>query len=98
MPYEVGEYSMYIYENLSDICKIGIITGDGRKYISKEILASSDGSIIYFDEKLKGINAGYIYRGWYYKYFFSKDMKGLTLELARAGILSVDEYLKIYNI
>lgn len=48
MPYEVGDYSVYIHENLAGVYQIGIINNKGDTYRSKEILASSEGKYCVF--------------------------------------------------
>lgn len=96
MPYEVGDYSVYIHENLDGVYQIGIINDKGDTYRSKEILASSEGSIVYFNEKIiPDIKVGYIYRGWMQSYFF--DNHNIAEELFREGIISLDQLLNIYK-
>jgi hypothetical protein len=98
MPYEVGDYSIYVHENLDGLYQIGIY-GDGYKcYRSKEIITSSEGSIVYFDEKITpDIQAGYIYRGWKQRYFFGhKPINDSLAELFHARKITFDEYLNYY--
>ena len=96
MPYEVGDYSIYIHENLNGIYQIGIFNDKGNTYISKEILASSEGSIVYFNEKITpDIKVGYIYRGWMQSYFF--DNCNIAEELFKEGIISLDQLFNIYK-
>ena len=58
MPYEVGDYSIYVHENLEGILQVGIIAEKPQDnpiytYWTKEIVASPEGSILYFNEKLE---------------------------------------------
>lgn len=101
MPYEVGEYSIYVHENLEGILQVGITAEEQNNalytYWTKEIVASPDGSILYFDEKLKNIEAGHIYRGWKipdYRANIRSTTESLLQEYLIVGKISLETYLK----
>jgi hypothetical protein len=96
MPHEVGDYSIYVHRNLDGLYQIGINSNNGKTYISKEILTSSKGSVVYFDEKITpNIKEGFIYTGWIQKYCF--DIHKTAEELFREGILTLEQLLNIYK-
>lgn len=90
-PKEVGDYSIYINENLDGILQIGILN-DGKWYVSKEILSSSEGSVMYFDKKIiPNIKVGHFYDGWIQRYYTP------TAEaLYKAGIITIEQLWDIY--
>lgn len=93
MPYEVGEYSIFIKEDLEGIIEVGIYNDAHTQFRTEEIVSSSEGSILYFKEKLQGIFAGFIYRGWTLKTF---DYKEVMSKLLEEGKISLSEYLGNY--
>lgn len=94
MPCEVGDYSIYVHRNLDGLCQIGINSNNGKTYISKEILASSKGSVVYFYEKITpNINKGFIYTGWVQRYSFGN----IAEKLYQEGIITLDQLLNIYK-
>lgn len=92
-PKEVGDYSIYIEKNLDGIFQIGIL-GDGKWYVSKEILSSSEGSVVYFDRKIiPNIKIGHFYDGWIQRPYIE------TVEsLYKAGIIPLEQLLDFYKI
>ena len=93
VPKEVGDYSIYINENFDGVLQIGILS-NGKWYVSKEILSSSKGSVVYFDEKIiPDIKAGHLYDGWIRSHYTK------TAEiLYEAGIITLEQLLDFYKI
>lgn len=52
---EVGEYSIFVKDCLSEVKAIRLYQNDGPILQSVEILPSEKGSMIYFDKKVYGI-------------------------------------------
>ena len=62
MPYEVGDYSIFVKENLTPYFRVLVYSGL-HWWESKELLSSESGTIIYFNENIKDIfEEGEIYR------------------------------------
>ena len=92
-PKEVGDYSIYIKENFDGILQIGIL-GDGKWYVSKEILSSSEGSVVYFDKKIiPDIKAGHLYDGWIQRSYIK-----IVESLYKAGTITLEQLLNAYKI
>lgn len=98
MPYEVGEYSMFIKEDLVDTKQVGLYNDVGTLFKTKEIVSTPEGSILYFDDRLNGIFAGFIYRGWVTVTSAYEEMEQILTELCRAGHISPADYLKLIKI
>lgn len=93
-PLEVGDYSIYICDNLDGLYQIGININGGKTYISKEILASSEGSVVYFDEKIiPDIKKGFFHNGWMQRYYYAPTPEILY----REGKISLDDLFRIYK-
>ena len=91
-PNEVGDYSIYIKENLDGILQIGILS-EGKWYVSKEILSSSEGSVVYFDKKIiPDIKVGHFYDGWIQR-FHTETAQSLL----EKGIISLEQFFDIYK-
>ena len=102
MPYEVGEYSIYVHENLEGILQVGITAEKPQDnsiytYWTKEIVPSPKGSILYFNEKLENIEAEHIYRGWKipdYHANVKTISDSMLYEYLTTGRISLETYLK----
>lgn len=98
IPYEVGEYSMIIKEDLGDTKQVGLYNDTGTLFKTKEIVSTPESSILYFDDKLNDIFTGFIYRGWVTVAFAYESMEQILTELCRAGHISIGDYLKLRKI
>ena len=103
MPYEVGDYSLFIREDLKDYAYILIEAEDHLMHISKEVLPSEAGTIIYFKEKIKDIFfEGMIYRAYCYiiqgytKYVLEYYLSDGPVDEEKLN--KVNKYLKVERI
>lgn len=68
---DVGEYSVFVKEDLSEVKGIRVYKGEEKLLESQEILPSEKGSMIYFDNKVAGIIKpnhkfrAFVYRSWW---------------------------------
>lgn len=94
-PNEVGDYSIYIKENLDGILQIGILSEE-KWYVSKEILSSSEGSVVYFDKKIiPDIKVGHLYDGWIQRYHGT--ILSTVESLYKKGIITFEQLFDIYK-
>ena len=91
LPCEVGEYSIFIKDNLEGISQVSVDNGT-REYLSKEILASPEGSVIYFSEKINNIYSNHIYIGFIFA-CFNKKLNDTLYDLYKGGCIPLTTYL-----
>lgn len=103
MLYEVGDYSLFVREDLKDYTYVLIIAEDHLVHMSKEVLPSETGTIIYFKEKIKDVFfEGMIYRAYCYtiqgypKYFLGYYLSDGPIDEEKLN--KVNKYLKVKQI